>query len=249
MKFNPYHIIRDNARGFLKRLSPSVIVCHELRLLYFSIPKTASSSMKRYLRKHGFEKGRRDLDDMSSKQIQVYNFPRIGHSEAALLRKQGYKSIVIVRNPFDRIRSCYTDKILKRKNNGIIMYPGFERYNLLFRKKLFHIDMSFDEFISSVSKVPDLIADGHFRTQTRYLWKAGGEADVDHMIDISDLDKEMMEITARMNIAPWESRRSNPSSSNTKDFSTSAGSVEFIRKRYRSDFRILHYDPNVIPWT
>lgn len=234
--------ISGNAGSFARRLRPSAIVCHELKLLYFSIPKTASSSIKRYLRKHGYEPERKDIDEISAKEVHNFSYPRVSVTEANRLRKLGYTSIAVVRNPHLRLWSCYADKILIRRGEGRTIYGGFARYNSIFMKQIFSIEMDYPEFIRGVIKIPDIISDGHFRSQCRYLPFDSSKVDVDHVFDISSLDTNMARIMESKGLPSWEPRRTNPSSASKTKPSLSAEDVDLVCRRYTRDFHFLSYD-------
>lgn len=239
---NPIRTITENAQNLAKRLQLTAIVCHELKLIYFSIPKTASSSIKRYLRKHGYEPDRLDIDDLPAKEIHNFIYPRVAMSDVNRLRKDGYISIAVVRNPHVRLWSCYSDKIIMRKSEGRTMYNGFNRYNSLFLRELFHIDMDYPTFIRAVMKVPDFIADGHFRSQWRYLPVKGEKVEVDYIFDINKVDQQMTRITGEQALPAWEIRRVNKSPSSTSRPTLSEKDIELVCQRYARDFRCLGYE-------
>ena len=69
-----------------------------------------------------------------------------------------------VRNPWDRILSCFLNKIKKDKHfqnkhfeDGVM--KKFHRFNT------FYAGMPFAEFLHAVAEIPDEIADGHFASQ------------------------------------------------------------------------------------
>jgi hypothetical protein len=69
-----------------------------------------------------------------------------------------------VRNPWDRILSCYLNKIKQDKNfqskhftDGVM--KKFHRFNA------FYAGMPFTEFLRAVAGIPDCDADGHFASQ------------------------------------------------------------------------------------
>lgn len=74
----------------------------------------------------------------------------------------GKKICMVIRNPYDRIYSCFLD-IKKEKN---IMYYDPNRLHNLFN---INKDVSFKKFLSKVNLIPDYLSDRHFRSQTFYF--------------------------------------------------------------------------------
>ena len=72
-----------------------------------------------------------------------------------------YFKFALVRNPYDRLVSCYFDKIVNLRidegERGI--YKGFWRYNK------FYPQMPFDEFMKVVYSTKEKIVDNHLKSQ------------------------------------------------------------------------------------
>lgn len=80
-----------------------------------------------------------------------------------------------VRNPWDRLVSCYTQKLHTRKRveraDGCPLRPPFGD------PSVFRLGMPFGEFVEAVHGTPDIEADVHFRAQAGvfYTTDTGGE--------------------------------------------------------------------------
>ena len=138
------------------------IVLEAYKAIYFFIPKVACTSIKKVisdiLELPPYDPSRPDS------YIHRRNFPYIRkdriHSQC-----RAYFKFCFVRNPYDRIVSCYSNKISPDKNrnnewfsNGVARI--FKRY-----KGLFWGGMHFDDFLTSVAEIDDDRADPHFRSQ------------------------------------------------------------------------------------
>jgi hypothetical protein len=74
-----------------------------------------------------------------------------------------------VRNPWDRLVSCYAQKLHSRKSlersDGAPLRPPFGDTTV------FRLGMPFEEFVEAVHGIPDSEADAHFRSQTGVLYE------------------------------------------------------------------------------
>ena len=123
-------------------------ISHSHNFIYFEVPKTGSAS----------------LLDIFAEYASITRLE--GRYE--FLDYPDYVKCAFVRNPWDRILSCYLNKIKKDENfenenfvNGVMR--KFKKYNV------FYAGMPFNEFLTAVENIPDEIADGHFASQYRRL--------------------------------------------------------------------------------
>lgn len=134
-------------------------ISHRYRFVYFEVPKTGTRSLLNLLTEHA-------AITQMKKRLEFLEYP-------------DYPRFAVVRNPWDRILSCYLNKIKKDQNfesedfkNGVMR--KFHRFNV------FYAGMPFDEFVHAVGQIPDEIADGHFASQYRRL-VMDGEIVIDHL--------------------------------------------------------------------
>lgn len=123
---------------------PNNTVLHEHRMVFMMIAKAGNTSTMHALRSACGLEVRPD-----------HHFPNAGKEEIAE-RYGAYLKVAFVRNPFDRLVSCWCDKVRRK------WLPSLQRQGL--RK-----DMSFPAFVEQVARVPDSECPGaaqHFRSQT-----------------------------------------------------------------------------------
>jgi hypothetical protein len=236
----------NNARKAYLALHPQPIVCHDLKLLYYPVPKVASTSIKNYLLNHS-EIGRsaaipRDASgNRAPSVVHSFEYPRISTSAAEVLRLNGYLSFAIVRDPIDRIWSCYCDKITDRRNANLSMHPGFKRYNTLTGRSWFSNEMSFEAFLNAIALIPDALADEHFRSQYRFLPLHAGKVALDELIHVEELDVRFNSLLERHLIAGKLSVRSNSAASKKPSLVLTPELRNKIERRYKRDLSLLGY--------
>jgi hypothetical protein len=151
------------------------ILLKPYRAIYISVPKVACTSFKTafaQLLGLNLEKARRNPHGV------WYPSPVPIESLQRLLYP-GFFRFAFVRNPWDRLVSCYRDKI-RNEVDGITLFtvrPGVA--NCLARFDSFVAGMPFDAFVEAVAAIPDADADEHFRSQYTFLTNRKGQIAAD----------------------------------------------------------------------
>jgi hypothetical protein len=237
-------ILTENIAKSWVRRQPRPFVCEELKLIYHPVPKAASSTVRRYLIEHGYPDRR--PPELTHYHIQHFQFPRIPQSKARDLLVEGYRSVAVVRNPYERIVSCYFDKIV---GAGASPGPsaGFVRYNRLFGRNLFRNDMTFPEFIRVISRIPDFAADAHFRSQRTFIPVEGGQVNLDCVIQMERFSVQFSAFLKAAELPVWEMMRENPTSKRDGILRQFPETIPLIQKRYASCFHLFDYPIGEIP--
>ena len=196
-------------------------ISHRYRFVYFEVPKTGTSSLKDLLTEHA------EITKMKR---------RLG-----FLEYPDYRRFALVRNPWDRILSCYLNKIKKDENfengkfkNGVMR--KFDRFNA------FYAGMPFDEFVRAVGKIPDEIADGHFASQHRRL-VLDGELVIDHLARFENFWEEtsgfLTTVGLDVNVHVPHLNKSERSKRYTAYYDDET--IRVVEERYEEDIRLFGY--------
>lgn len=101
----------------------------------------------------------------------------------------GLYTFAFVRNPWDRLVSCYRDKICGEVSD----FTAFSEKGIahcLARFEAFAAGMSFDEFVRTVASIPDQAADEHFRSQYCFVTNSLGDVAVDFVGRYENLEAD-----------------------------------------------------------
>lgn len=130
------------------------ILSNKHQFIYYPIPKVACSSIK--------------VAIASSENIKlVKDHPHLTKfPEISLKDSYGhdYFKFAFVRNPWDRLVSCYKDKIV---------HCGATLPFFMAKYKEFTLKMPFGAFVKAVASIPDSRAEDHFISQHTYLFLNG----------------------------------------------------------------------------
>ena len=183
--------------------SSHVIALHDYCAIYMAVPKVANSSLKTAVW-HLMPEDIQALPQTGRKQRTIYTVHReaMFKSRLRLYKHQvtkypGYFVFAFVRNPWDRLLSCYKDKI----GFGAIMEDG--RYNDPKTRSLhlgrgFQKDMSFETFVKAVVGTPDKKANRHFRSQHTFLTDRAGNLLPSYLGRFERLQRDFAEVMERI---------------------------------------------------
>lgn len=234
---------QDSLVKVIRALHPRPVVVHPLKLIYYPIPKVASSSVRGYLLEHAFLKDNGTDGKLTMEQIHHgYEYPVLSVSEAAKLVRSGYRSFAVVRDPVARLASCYRDKILEYRKAGEPLRYGFARYNRLFFREVFSTTMPYEAFVAAISRIPDVLADEHFRSQACFLPVRRGRLQLDRVVRLEGLDDEMARLCEDWQLPAWAGRRVNSTAKRSEPAVSGRGVAGQIARRYARDFRLLGYE-------
>jgi chondroitin 4-sulfotransferase 11 len=205
--------------------------------VYIEVPKVACSSIKIALASLLAI----DLDIAGGNPHDV-SFPKARPRPGRHLYP-GLFAFAFVRNPWDRLVSCYRDKI-----RGEV--PGFTRFHptrqvayCLARFETFRGDMTFDEFVEAVAAIPDDEADDHFRAQHTFLTNSSGELALDFVGRFESLERDFASVCQRLALRnltlPFVQVVSTPR--NYTDFYTPL-TRRLVGDRFGKDIDLFRYD-------
>lgn len=219
-----------------------VIALHDCQTMCFLIPKVACSSLTAVcVDLLGFE-----LPDGSWKP-SVFRGDRYDHlvdirkRDAAKLSRSdvtkfpNYWRFTFVRNPLDRLVSCYSEKIRDSKSFVDGVHPCLLRFGV------FHRDMSFHDFARAVADIPDENADGHFRSQWTFIADGEGNLEIDFIGHFERLEEDMQKVANHLRFSFTMPHLLKSDRRSYKEYYDDA-LLDTIARRYQNDFHLFGYD-------
>jgi len=144
-----------------------ILISHEHRLLLFINAKCGSGTAKEWflhtlnvLSDQQISEGR--VDEFLG--MSVHDYVRNSKTQFCATEQElrhtihSYSKIIVVRNPWKRVVSFYSDKILIRRN----WLPAL---NVLIKEN-YSKNMTFREFVRYVDQIPDNALEGHLQSQS-----------------------------------------------------------------------------------
>lgn len=218
--------IQNNIKQFLKPYNHVNIHIPQLNLIYISISKTGISSIRSiFLKKVGATYNKKNYKTIHGKVADIFQYISI----KKVSKQQDTYKFSIVRNPFDRLVSCYKNKILDEE-----YLPIQKGYDSLFYK-----DMSFEEFAKGVCQLPDMLSDRHFRSQYSYLFYKG-ELIVDFLGKFENIDEDFDVIKKKYDLGELPHINKSSTKSNYRDYYTPE-LVQLVYNRYKNDVEKFNY--------
>lgn len=149
-------------------------VCHKRKTIFARIPKAGVESIRHLILM--------ELGLYTNPSSLWSNVPVINKQQKNILTKRGYKYIVIMRNPFERLVSGFTDKILRasptyklKEVKKMIEHFG---YKITDKDKI-----NFEEFVDYITSKRERDLDFHFKPATLMF-----EKNHDYIFDLKDGD-------------------------------------------------------------
>ena len=213
----------------------SCIHIEELNCIYIPIPKAGTKSIKKVLADYMYNEYSDGRFNQAESQKKELPFKKIQKSSLIELKKKNF-IFAFVRNPYERILSCFFDKINKKTS-----YLGFLRY-----KKRFSRGMTFETFVEHIASIPDSEADQHFRSQYKFL-EEKSKIIPDFIGKIENMKSDFEDINRQLNTNKLELIHLNKSKakkiSGKEYFSPKV--VQLIQERYKEDFRRFNYPTDI----
>lgn len=214
------------------------VVIHEYKVIYFVIPKVASSSVKTLFK---------NLLDIDSPSPHTTKFPTIDRHK--LSEYPDYLKFCFVRNPWDRLVSCYFSKIKKDYNLNIdsrvrlaqLLQPSLSGKVSWLPYPVINSEMSFTEFVYAVADIPESKADKHFRSQYTFISDAEGKLIPDFIGHFETLNADFATIVQKIGLPtpnlPHELKTNHQHYSSYYTPETWA----IVEQRYQRDIELFGY--------
>jgi hypothetical protein len=145
-----------------------------------------------------------------------------------------------VRNPFERLVSCYRDKVLYSGPNEIYSAPYFERYYYF----PIPANIPFGEFVERVARIPDCLADRHFKSQCAYLYHEGSLL-VDYIGKFENLAEDWKTLAEKygFDTALAHNNSTKAKAGTHRDYRAyyTKELTQLVYQRYKADVELLGY--------
>ena len=225
------------------------IISQANRFVYTFIPKVACSSIKMALSKQfgvdvNISAAAKEnvFNDLSSfEAMHAAAWPMIPKHLNMADQLWDYLKFAIVRNPWDRLVSCYKNKILSTNETNEYYENGVHRALVRDYGDLFYSGMSFEAFAEGVCSIPDSLSEDHFRSQHTFI-SHRGQVFVDYIGKLENIEQEWAYLCANMNIDNELGNINVSSRSGTyKDFYTDE-LRDKVAVRYSTDIDMFGYE-------
>ena len=236
--------IRSQIKAFrkqrkMKREKPHIWSIHGADVAYVQNYKVATRSIRLALAKYMLEQDGANLGyDEIDKQMVI----SLRKKYSGLYTVEQYKSkyphvstFTFVRNPLNRLYSCYVNKITDRKIGGGENELGYWGITL---------DTSFEDFVRIIADTPDDAANRHFRSQSWFVTN-GNEVLVDFIGKLESLSEDWKTLQERYGFPSLPHlNKSTPSKTHIRDRYTKE-TYSMALSRYEKDIELLGYSEDV----
>lgn len=232
------------------------IISDERRFVYFVVPKVACSSIKTALLSLFNVEAIEDeaIRDDDASDLDVHRlFARSGYqiNKNQLARRmdrgeyEGHFKFAFVRNPWDRLVSCYSDKVMDAKESEF-GEPPFRHVPGEKGSRLYK-GMPFAEFVEAVCEIPDEESNMHFVSQHVVVCGPGGDRRImaDFVGRFENLEADFAVVAEKIGgpqrpRLPHKMRSASRKSRPYTDFYDDS-LRDLVHERYREDVEIFDY--------
>jgi chondroitin 4-sulfotransferase 11 len=167
------------------------IVLHQIKAIYIPISKVATTSVKTAIAAVLGVEGNVHFEakwpHVSKRRIRI-KFP-------------DYYVFSFVRNPWDRVLSCYLSKLTHPDDNSHGFRNGVE-FNFWKYGDRFYAGMSFADFVHEIADIPDPDADIHFASQYLHLTDEHGNLLADFIGKFETLRQDLAQVCDQLSMPP-----------------------------------------------
>ncbi len=204
------------------------------KAIYLIVSKSACTSIETNL-KETVMKDEGSKFNLKKFSKEYYD-PHYYNKRKKIIQKSNFYKFTFVRNPFRRVVSCFTDKV----KQGFYTYT--ENYFFLNYAPLAIDNKSFQYFLKKIKKIPDSIADHHFKSQYSILFYQGQPL-YDYVGKIEDFPESFEYIRKKFNLEKLGHHNPSPKTIKKKwqDFYDEK-TANLVYKRYQKDFTTWYPD-------
>ena len=210
------------------------IVLHRYKAVYFPIPKVACSSVTKFCA------NLLDMKEGPDTDIHKLYYPSLDVNKTG--RCDRYFKFAFVRNPWDRVLSCYSNKILQDPSITNTYYKNGIANSFVKYDGVFTAGMPFNEFVHIIKDWPDQTADPHFRSQHTYLENKDGDLVVDYIGHFESLADDFDYVVSKLNVPQKMLPHLKKSVHNNYWNSYDEDLIQVVGERYARDIELFGYD-------
>lgn len=216
---------------FYKRRVDQSIYIEELNCIYIPVPKVATKSFQKIFADYYCNIHSDQRFNLKTNKKWGLPFHTVSENQIDQLSDEVF-IFSFVRNPYERVLSCFLDKIKTPSN-----YLGFLRYG-----NRFHKEMGFEDFLSEIMNIPDEEADKHFRPQHCFL-KNGDDLRPHFVGKLEHFSRDFQKVLDKIGTDQLEIAHANKSNSKkeARNQYFTPKAKELIRERYKEDFLYFEY--------
>lgn len=164
--------------------------------------------------------------------LKKYPFPSASKEDIETKYKD-FVRFTIVRNPWERLVSCYKNKITRYGKGNKQFFADNPQ---------FYCDMPFEAFIEAVIQTPDHNADVHFVQQLYFLHDFEGNFLLNYIGDLHRFQEHLEAIKLKTGAPFTSSIRINPTKKDTYESYYTTELVEKVRWRFEKDIDFFGYE-------
>ena len=179
-------------------INRDILVSHKHRFILFTNAKCGCGTAKEwFLYIHNIIEDQHissGVDDYLGKSVHDFirdPKTRFCATEKGVLQLAPHTKIIVVRNPWKRIVSFYTDKIL-------IPAHWLPALNVL-TKENYSKDITFREFVHSIEQIPDSALERHLQSQCY----SHEHIDFDFIVKLERFNVDMIEVVKTLNLSQF----------------------------------------------
>lgn len=201
------------------------------KLLYLSISKVGNTSIKASM--YNLAEGD-SYRDIHTKVNQLHVSGRIRNMD----KFQDFYKFTFVRNPFQRLVSCYENKLHtdQAEVGESISFLIYDAYLLGFLSK----DRGFSSFARRVCMIHDRIADRHFASQSIGALGPDGRLALDYVGKMERMNADYEPLRQRFGLAPLPHYNKTKKEKNWMDYYDEK-TARRVCRRYRTDIEVFGY--------
>ena len=209
------------------------------KAIYFPIPKVACTSLKYSMLNW---MGKRAIDPENPYyKIHTRKYPSV-NKNIILDKYSEYYRFCFIRNPWDRLVSCYKNKIKQDSKYNDNWFKNGVAKSLLKHKNKFKGGMSFSEFIETVCYINDDIADPHLKSQYKFIYDSKDRLLVNFIGRFESLEEDYLYICKQLSIK--DIPLPHMLKSNRSDYKEYYNDklISLVYDRYAKDIRLFKYN-------